>query len=130
MKLLARSEAQASKKRENDALVESTLRLSGYHQRLTKRLANIKDDYSADKLARLREYEQFCKDLNAKREKLLKELSAIESIIEEKKEIYYGLIEKQDALEDKAREIKEENEKLDLREKFVLDLEEKWRNKQ
>ena len=130
MKLLSQKEAQSYKKRENDALIDSNIRLRKYWQDITHKLSTAKNDYSTDKLEKQAEFERFCKDIQDKREKLLQELASLQKQIEDKREIYYGLIVKQDELQEVKYKIQEEYKKLDLREAFVLDLEEKWRNKQ
>ena len=130
MRLLTKTKARRGIKRENEVLIESNLRLDDYHKLITHKLNTIKDDYEPEKLKMLEEFEAFCVEQQVKREKVLGELSAIQKMIEDKKEVYYGLIEKQDALEEKQHQLDEENKKLNLREAFVLDLEQKWRNKQ
>jgi len=130
MRLLTKTKARRGIKRENEVLIESNLRLDDYHKLITHKLNTIKDDYEPEKLKILEEFEAFCVEQQVKREKVLGELSAIQKMIEDKKEVYYGLIEKQDALEEKQHQLDEENKKLNLREAFVLDLEQKWRNKQ
>lgn len=130
MKLLSQVEARSRKKRENDALVDSNLRLRGYYQNISKKLSTAKEDYASDKLQKLEEFERFCKDIEVQRTKLLTELAGIQKLVEDTKEIYYGFITKQDELLEKQYKIDEENKKLDLRESFVIDLERKWQAKQ
>ena len=130
MKLLTKNDARLQKKRENESLIESNIRLRTYWQGITKKLDTIKDSYSADKLERLADFERFCKELQVKKDKVLSELAQWQKLVEETKEIYYGLITKQDELQEVKYKIDEENKKLDLREAFVVDLEQKWRNKQ
>lgn len=130
MKLLTKTEAKSKAKLENDALIESSIRLRSYHKNITEKLNNIKDDYSGDKLEKLREFEQFCQDINNKKQIVLAELANIQKLVKDEKEIYYGLIVKKDELQEKEYQIAEEHKKLNLREAFVLDLEEKWRLKQ
>ncbi len=130
MKLMSQVEARSRKKRENDALVDSNLRLKGYYNTISKKLSTIKEDYDPDKLQKLAEFERFCKDIELQRTKLLQELAGIQKLVADTKEIYYGLITKQDELFEKQYKIEEENKKLDLREAFVTDLEKKWQAKQ
>jgi hypothetical protein len=130
MKLLTQKEAKSKKKQENDALVDSNVRLRKYHSEIITKLNNVKDNYDTDKLQKLEEFEKFCKDIEIKRTKLLEELANWQKLVADTKETYYTFISKMDALEEKEYEIQEENNKLNLREAFVLDLEEKWRNKQ
>lgn len=130
MRLLSTTAAKSIKKRENDALVDSNIRLRKFHQEITTKLNNVKDNYDGDKLEKLREFEQFCKDLEAKRSKVLEELASWQKLVADTKEIYYGFIARKDELQEKEYQIEEENKKLNLREAFVVDLEAKWRDKQ
>lgn len=125
MKLLSKHEAQASIKKDNEELVDTNIRLRKYLKQITEKLNKIKEDYSPDKLQKLKEFEEFSADLMVKKGKLLKELSDIESAIEKKKEVYYGLIEKQDKLEEKIYQINQREAKLDIRENFLKELEKK-----
>lgn len=130
MKVLSKPAAERKIKVENEELVSRNIRLRQFERTITNRLNTIKDSYEPDKLQKLKEFEEFCKQINIKREKLLKELTGIQQLIEEKKELYYALITKSDALEERAYQIREEGEKLRLREAFVSDLEAKWQEKQ
>lgn len=129
MKLLNRTEAQSSIKKQNEELIESNIRLRTFWKDITGKLQRVKDDYEPEKMAKLKEFEQFCKDLLVKKSKLLGEMTTLQKEIDIKKEIYYGMIAKQDALDEKVYEMKEMEKKLQLRETFVLDLEERWRTK-
>lgn len=129
MKLLSKSVAQSKVKQENDSLIDTNIRLRGLWGDITKRINTAKTDYEPDKLAKLKEFEVFSKDLQAKKDKLLGELEAITQEIDKKKDIYYGVITKQDALDEKVRVVAEETRKLELRKTFVEDLEDKWRQK-
>lgn len=130
MKLLSRTSALSAKKKENDELVDTNIRLRKYESEVTKRLNNIRVNYDPEKLKKLQEFEVFCKDITAKKAKLLEEYRGLEELIELKRELYYGLIVKQDALDERMYQMKEEENKLKLREAFVVDLEEKWQEKQ
>lgn len=130
MKLLHKTEARSRAKLENEELIASNIRLRQYWQGITERLNNVKDNYEQDKLEKRAEFERFCQDIEVKRTKLLTELAAIQKLVNDTKEIYYGYIEKKDRLAEMEYRIQEENKKLDLREAFVVDLEEKIRNKQ
>lgn len=127
MKLLDRKTAQSKIQKDNDTLVESNIRLRGYYQEITKKLNIVKDSYEPDKLLKLKEFEAFVKDIQAKKSRLLQELHAIGQQVEQKKELYYALITKQDALDERLYKMNEKERKLDLREAFVVDLEQKWR---
>ena len=130
MKLLSRKEATIGLKKENDNLIGSNLRLREMEKQVIKRLNEAKLDYSPNKMKALKDFEQFTADLMEKKSKLLKELNAYDKLIEERKEIYYGLIQKQDLLDEKVYQVAEANKKLDLREAFVADLEKRIREKQ
>ena len=130
MKLLSKSEATIGLKKENDSLIGSNLRLREMEKQVLKRLNEAKLDYSPEKIKALKDFEQFTADLMEKKSKLLSELNAYEKLIEERKDIYYGLVERQDALMEKSYQINEQNKKLDLREAFVSELERKIREKQ
>lgn len=129
MKLLAKSTADAMLKKDNEELVDTNIRLRRFWQDITTRLNGVKDNYEPDKLRKLREFEAFVKDLIAKKATLLAELEGLETLIAQKKELYYGLINKQDALDLRLSEDAERKRTLDLREAFVVDLEQKWRAK-
>lgn len=130
MKLLSRTQAQSKLAKDNDELVETNIRLRQYEKEIITRLNTVKEDYEPDKLQKLKEFEQFAKGITAKKAKLLEELKGIEIAIEQKKDLYYALITKQDRLEERIYQANEREEKLNLRETFVSDLEEKWRMKQ
>ena len=130
MKLLSKTEARSKKKLENDTLVDSNIRLRKSWEFINKKLNTIKDDYEPEKLLKLAEFERFCKEIDAKKQIVLREFASLQKLVEDTKETYYGFIEKQDGLAEIKYNIDEENKKLDLREAFILDLEAKWRNKQ
>jgi hypothetical protein len=128
MKLLDQKQAQSNLKTQNDELIGTNIRLRRFWQEITQKLNTIRENYDPDKLKRLKDFEQFCKDLIIKKSKMLEELVSIEKQIENKKEIYYGLIAKQDKLDEYVYEIQEKEKKLKLREAFVIDLEAKWKS--
>lgn len=130
MKLLAKSEAKASIKKDNEELIGTNIRLREMEKKALDRLNNAKANYDPEKTQALKDFEQFTADLNEKKSRLLSELRAYDKLIEDRKEIYYGLIEKQDVLEEKLYLMGEKNKKLDLREAFITDLEKKWRERQ
>lgn len=130
MKTLSKVSAQAKIKQDNDALIATNIRLRKYESDIIARLNSIKETYEPEKLERLKEFERFCKDIQAKESKLLLELAQIDKAISDKKDVYYGLIEKSDLLQEQEHQITESNKKLELRQTFVEDLEQKWRNKQ
>jgi len=129
MKLLSQKDAQSKKKLENDALIGSNMRLRKMYHDITQKLNTVKDSYAQDKLDRLADFEKFLGELQVQKAKVLGELAGIQKLVEDTKEIYYSLIIKQDALQEVKYKIDEENKKLDLREIFIKDLEERFRNK-
>ena len=130
MKLLSKTESGSKIKKENDELIETNIRLRKYYADILLKLNTIKENYDPEKMAKLKEFEVFCKDLNDKKDKLFQEFNALEAEIQKKKDIYYGFIERMDELTEKEYQIEEANKKLNLREVFVGDLEEKFREKQ
>lgn len=127
MKLLDCKEAQSKVKKDNDELILSNIRLRKLLQEITNKLNTIKENYNPAKLKILQEFEIFSKDILEKKSKLLEELQGIENEIVKKKDIYYGLIVKQDLLDEKIYQIREQERKLDLREAFIGELEKKQR---
>lgn len=129
MKLLDRKESQSKIKKENDELIMSNIRLRKLFKDITDKLNTIKESYEPAKLKKLQEFEVFCEEILKKKSKLLEELQGIENEIVKKKDIYYGLIAKQDLLDARIIEIKESEKKLEIREIFMQELETKWREK-
>ena len=127
MKLLSKSSAHAKIKKENEELIETNIRLRGIEKKIRERLNTIKEDYTPDKVKRLKEFEDFCLDLNKKKSVFLEELAGLQRAITEKKELYYGLIAKSDALIEKEHTLNEKESKLNLRVLFVEELESKRR---
>lgn len=130
MKLLSIKEARSTKKRENDTLVDSNLRLRSYLKTTTDKLNTVKENYDQDKIQKLKEFERFCQELGDKRALLLEELAQWQKLLSDTKEIYYGYISKKDELQEQQYKIEEEHKKLNLRETFISDLEQKWQAKQ
>lgn len=130
MRLLSQKEAQSQVKKQHDELVQANLSLLKVKQHLIQSNNDLHDDYDPQKAIKQREFDRFCELLQDKKSSLLAELQGVNKLIEERKSIYYGLVEKQDALHEKMYEVNEANAKLDLRQKFVEDLEKKWHTKQ
>lgn len=127
MKLLKKSEVRTEMSKRNDLLIDESIRLHKGYKSLVSKFNSAKEDYSPEKLKALKEFEAFKADLTQKKSILLQELSSIEKAIEEKKELYYGLVEKQDVLIERIHNANERETKLDLREKFISQIEEKWK---
>lgn len=126
MKLLDKKTAQTNIKKDNEELVTTNIRLRKFYRDITSRLNTAKDNYEPEKIQKLKEFEKYCEEINIKKSRLLQELKGIENEIERKKDIYYGLIEKQDLLDEKIYQMNEQEKKLDLREGFIKTLEQKW----
>lgn len=129
MKLLAKKEAQKGIKKNTEELLESNLRLRKMEMDVLGRLNTAKLNYDPEKVKALEDFERFCKDIMVKKSALLEELNAYTKLIDEKKELYYGLIAKQDALEERRAQILEESRKLDLREAFIISIEQGFKEK-
>lgn len=127
MKLLPKQEADSRIKKENEELLDTNIRLHKHYKSITTKLDRLKDDYTPEKLKALKEFEDFVKEVSSKKSKLLKELRDLEQRIEDRKDVYYGLVIKQDALEEKLYEMREKESNLELRERFVVELEKKQR---
>lgn len=130
MKLLSKKSAQAQIKKENEELVETNIRLRGYEKEIRERLNTIKTDYTPDKVQRLKEFEVFCLDLQKKKSVLLEEYDTLAKAVEAKKEIYYGMVAKKDALAEREYQLNEKESKLNLRALFVEELENKWKEEE
>jgi hypothetical protein len=130
MELLSKQSAQTKIKKDNEQLVDMNLRLRKYFSAIKTQFNTLKDNYEPDKVKKLEEFNRFCSDIDHKKSLKLEELSVIDAEIEKKKEIYYGLISKQDELDEKIYQLSEKERKLDLREGFVEELERKWKEKQ
>ena len=129
MRLLSKKSAEVEIKKSNEELIETNIRLRKFEKDIRERLNTIREDYEPDKVRKLKEFEAFCLDIQNKKSKLLEELSSLQKAIDDKKELYYGLIAKNDALAEKEHKISESAKKLDLRLLFVEDLEKKWQER-
>lgn len=128
-KLLDKKSAISQAKKDNDELIESNIRLRKYYADIVQKLNVLKDNYEPDKIQKLKEFEQFSIDLSQKRMKLLEEFAQVSKLVDQKKEQYYAMIEKQDLLEEKIYQVAEAHKKLDLRESFINTLEANWKEK-
>lgn len=123
MKLLTKSEIKNSVRKENEQLLNDNIRLKKINQNL------LKLDFPAEKVKMMREFQQFSSDINEKKSFMFQELKKIETLIEQKKEILYGLIEKQDEIMEREAVLKEREAKVELREKFVEEIDSKQKTK-
>lgn len=129
MKLLSKPDAQSKIKKANEQDLETSLRLRTLIREQRQELATLREDYEPEKIAKKAEYDTFCKEIQAKKEKLLRELSAIEQEIAAKKDLYFGLVAKQDALEERLYQTQERERKVELRENFISEIERQWSTK-
>lgn len=129
MKLLHKADVDLKAKKQSDELVEKNARLLGYFTKGIKRLNSLKDNYDQEKANKLRAFEDFCNQLNLKKNTLLEEYTKWEKAVEDKKEAYYSLVTKQDELDEREYLIKRKEENLSLRENFTKESEEKLKVK-
>lgn len=125
MKLLPPQEAKKSIQKQNDELVAINVRLKKYERDIRQRINILKDTYEPDKLKKYEEFTKYCNELEQKKSDLLKNMMDIEKMIEGKRDILYGLIEKQDILQEKELQLRERENKLEMRQAFVEELERK-----
>lgn len=125
MKLLSPTDARSKIQKNNDELIESNIRLRKGLKQVISDLNNAKNDYSSDRVKLLKDFDRFIEEIQVKKNRLLKELKDLTEEIDRKKEVYYGLITKQDMLEEKLYQLNEREIKINLRENFVKDLEKK-----
>ena len=129
MKLLSRNEAQSKIKKDNDELIGTNIRLRSLWKEITQRLNLARDDYDSEKMQKLRKFEEFCREILIKKSKLLEELTGVENAIKEKKELYYGLVVKQDILDERMLDLNEQEKKLEIRQLFLENLEKQFKEK-
>lgn len=129
MKLLSKVESDQRLKKEHDELIGKNTQLLNYFTKGIKRLNDLKDNYDPEKAKKTREFENFCRDIDLKKSKKLEELAAVEKHIEERKEVYYGLVAKQDELIEREFLIKQKEDNLVLREGFTKEGEAKLKHK-
>lgn len=122
MKLLDKKEVKNRVQKENESLMEENGKLRILNQR-ARNLLGL--DFSAEKQKQLKEFQQFTDDIINKKSNLLKELTDINDIISKRRDILYGLIEKQDQLIERENAVKEREAKVELRERFVKEIENK-----
>lgn len=123
MKLLSKPELKSKLHKQNEDLIETNIRLRKIHQELLTGINSVKKVNDKDK--ELQDFNKFCEEIIQKKSKLLKECAELENSIESKKEILFGLVEKQDELIEKEYQLKEIEKKLDLREIFIKNVESK-----
>lgn len=111
----------------NKVRKEQTRELIAKNDRLAKSMRKLlglqKDiEYDADKAKKVKEYQIWCEDLQKKMDRSLGTLKAYDKLLEEKKEQYYELVAKKDAIEDNIMDLKEELDTLELQINFKKEL--------
>ena len=117
MKLFTKTETLENLRNEKRFLEATNERLDKLVKQKQK-LLNV-EEFDSKILAKQKELKSVEGAYITKKSELLKELRSIELLIESKKEILYGLIEKQDELDERERNISEQEEKLKLQAQFV-----------
>lgn len=120
MRLFKKEEIQAKRQAQGREL---TLKNEKLIASLKKILALQKDiDFDAEKAKKVKEYMQWCQDLQEKQSKELANLKAYEKLVDERKEQFYELVSKKDAIEDKIMDLKEELGRLELQVKWKQEI--------
>lgn len=129
MQLLSPKDATPRLRKEIDEQVDTASRLSKIIRAKRIELDSLEANYDPKTLKAKREFEDFCRDLQDRKSKLLQGLTEIEAEIEKKKDIYFGLVAKQDALEEREHAVSERERKCELRENLISELERQWKAK-
>lgn len=108
-----------SKEQVNTKRKEQTRELTLKNERLAtslRKILNLQKDieFDADKAKKVADYQVWCEDLQKKMSKELSNLTAYKKLVDDKKEEYYNLVARLDAIEDKIIDKKEELEKVGL----------------
>lgn len=125
MKIFSPEEIKTSAEKDVQSLEVKRRFLTEKVTTLSAKVADLQKEYQALKIE---VGQDFSGKLMAQKSKLLKEYQQLEKKVEEKKEILYGLIEKQDQLDERERAIDVKEQNLNHRETFIKALEEKMRN--
>lgn len=123
MKLLSKPELKSKLHKQNEELIETNQRLRKIHQELLSNINLVKKVQSKDEVTK--EFDKFCVEIIFKKSILLKEFKDLQEEIDRKKEIMFGLVERQDKLQEEEYQLKERENKLDLREIFIKQIENK-----
>lgn len=126
MELFKKEEVQAKRHNQTRELILKNEKLISS---LKKTLALQKDiEFDAEKAKKVKDYMQWCEDLQKKQSKELANFEAYKKLTEDKKDEYYRLVESKDALEDKIVNLKEDVEKLKLQVEWNQKIIEKQKN--
>ena len=129
MKMLSKADARSALSKRNEDLLDKSTRLQRVYRDITSKLNSAKSNYNPEKIEAMKDFKQFIEDIQVKKSKLLEELNDIEAAIEQKKEIYYGYIARADELIEQKYQADERDKKLDLRERFISEIEKKQWNR-
>lgn len=120
MKLFSKEEINKGRKDQTRELIKKNERLA---TSLRKVLSLQKDvDFDADKAKKVKDYQIWCDDIQKKMSKVLETLKVYETLVDNKKEEIYELVDKKDSLEDKIFDLNEEIESLEFQLKFKREL--------
>ena len=116
-----------SKEQINKGRKDQTRELTLKNERLASSLRKILNlqneiEFDTDKAKKVKDYQVWCEGLQTKMSKELANLKAYEKLVDEKKEEYYNLVAKIDAIEDKIIDLKEEHSRLQLQLTFKGEL--------
>lgn len=106
---------------------ESNRELTAKNERVIssmKRVLKLQDqlDFKPEKAKKVKEFEIWCDDLNAKKSKLLQELNKYTDAVENTKEELYRVIARKDKFEDEITDLQEEISRLKLQVEFNRNL--------
>lgn len=123
MKLLSKPELKSRLHKENEDLIETNQRLRKIYKEWLIKLNSVKNEYSKDK--EREDFDRLCLEFGRKKSELLKELSDLQERVNGKREVVDELIEKQDEIQEREYRVKEMETKLNLRESFIKQVENK-----
>lgn len=125
MKLFTKEEVHSGVKEDNERLKAENHHLQLVNRSLNKRLDRTRSNFSQDRVQAQQQYEEFQNEIARKKSQLLEELITIQKEIKKERDLYYGLIAKQDSLDERLHDIEERETKLKMRESYVEELEKK-----
>jgi len=126
MKLLTKEEVNKVARQQNRELAQKNSRLVDFFQRSIKKLNNTEID--SDLQRKQYDYDKTVQDFLERKDTMLQELMMLQRKVEEKKDILYSLIDKQDELDERERTLREKEEVIKLQAQFVDQISEKITN--
>ena len=117
MELLKPEQINKIRKDQTREIVNKNERLVTSLKRVLKLQNDI--DFDQDKAKKVKDYEVWCKDLQDKMSKELSTLKAYQKLTDDKKEEYYNIVARVDALQDKELDLKESIGRLELQVKWL-----------